>query len=339
MKKYLLPEGGNFYKANLHCHSTVSDGDLTPQQIKEHYLAEGYSIVAYTDHNALVPHPELRDESFLPLNGFEADFTDTSIETKCARRTCHICVIALDPDNLTHVAYHRTKYTKESNRDKVKFDESAPDFERSYTPECINSFIKLAKDAGFFVTYNHPTWSLEHYPEYSAYHGMDAMEIFNTGCDRVGYSDYNPRVYDDLLCLGNRIGCIAADDNHNHKPFGSPHCDSFGGYVMIKADELDYKKVTDALVKGHYYASRGPKIESLVFEDGKIYVKTSPCKKITLELATRGAKVAYAEGDAPLTEAVFSVAPEHVYARVTVYDVEGNTANSRAYFTDELFAE
>ena len=25
MKIYLLPESGNFYKANLHCHSTVSD--------------------------------------------------------------------------------------------------------------------------------------------------------------------------------------------------------------------------------------------------------------------------------------------------------------------------
>ena len=31
MKKYLLQENGNFYKANLHCHSTYSDGALKPQ--------------------------------------------------------------------------------------------------------------------------------------------------------------------------------------------------------------------------------------------------------------------------------------------------------------------
>ena len=27
MKKYLLPNMGNYYKANMHCHSTCSDGD------------------------------------------------------------------------------------------------------------------------------------------------------------------------------------------------------------------------------------------------------------------------------------------------------------------------
>ena len=30
---YLLPEKGNFYKANLHCHTVVSDGALTPEQV------------------------------------------------------------------------------------------------------------------------------------------------------------------------------------------------------------------------------------------------------------------------------------------------------------------
>ena len=28
MRKYLLPENGNFYKANLHCHTTVTDGEI-----------------------------------------------------------------------------------------------------------------------------------------------------------------------------------------------------------------------------------------------------------------------------------------------------------------------
>ena len=37
MKKYLLPEGGKFYKANLHCHTTVSDGKMTPEEIKKYY--------------------------------------------------------------------------------------------------------------------------------------------------------------------------------------------------------------------------------------------------------------------------------------------------------------
>ena len=40
MKKYLLPRTGKFYKANLHCHSTVSDGKLTPAELKEAYKVD-----------------------------------------------------------------------------------------------------------------------------------------------------------------------------------------------------------------------------------------------------------------------------------------------------------
>ena len=71
MKKFLLPESGNYYKANLHCHTNISDGNRTPEEIKSAYKAHGYSIVAYTDHDVFIPHPELCDESFLALNSME----------------------------------------------------------------------------------------------------------------------------------------------------------------------------------------------------------------------------------------------------------------------------
>ena len=67
MKKYLLPNEGNFYKANLHCHTVLSDGCWTPEKVKEEYAKMGYSIVAYTDHNVMVPHTELTDDDFLAL--------------------------------------------------------------------------------------------------------------------------------------------------------------------------------------------------------------------------------------------------------------------------------
>ena len=39
MKIELIPEGGALYKANLHCHTTISDGKQTPEEVKETYLA------------------------------------------------------------------------------------------------------------------------------------------------------------------------------------------------------------------------------------------------------------------------------------------------------------
>ena len=65
MKKYLLPREGKFYKANMHCHTNISDGKMTPEEVKTAYKKNGYSIVAYTDHEIMMPHYELRDEEFL----------------------------------------------------------------------------------------------------------------------------------------------------------------------------------------------------------------------------------------------------------------------------------
>ena len=67
MKKYLLPKDGNFYKANLHMHTTFSDGNMTIEETKKAYLNKGYSIVAFSDHELMIPHNELSDENFLAI--------------------------------------------------------------------------------------------------------------------------------------------------------------------------------------------------------------------------------------------------------------------------------
>ena len=106
MKTYLLPKEGNFYKANLHCHTTVSDGKRTPEEIKELYMRNGYSIVAYTDHEVLIPqHEKLSDEHFLALNAHELELIEpgNGREHK-ERQRCHLCIIALEPDNITQVS-------------------------------------------------------------------------------------------------------------------------------------------------------------------------------------------------------------------------------------------
>ena len=53
MKKYLISPELNWYRANMHCHTTVSDGHYSPEDIKKAYKDMGYSIVAYTDHELI----------------------------------------------------------------------------------------------------------------------------------------------------------------------------------------------------------------------------------------------------------------------------------------------
>jgi len=333
MKKYLLPEKGHFYKANMHCHTYLSDGKLTPEEIKEAYVSEGYSIVAFTDHDILIPHPELADDNFLPLNGCEIEVNENDDVEWREMKTCHICCIAIEPDNFYQVCYNRTKYLYANainQRSKLVVDESKPDFERLYSSEGISAMMKEARESGFFVTYNHPTSSMEYYPDYMSYENMHALEICNSGGVYNGHLDFCPNVYDDMLRGGKRIFCIAGDDTHSLNS-------AFGGFTMIKAPKLEYKAVTDALLNGHFYASQGPVIDELWIEDSVMHIKCQEAERIVFHPGLRREnKVFRSINGKGVTEGEYLVKPDHGYVRVTVYDKYGRAATTNAYFVDEL---
>lgn len=335
MRKELLTKKKKYYKANLHSHSTVSDGAKTPEEMKKMYMEQGYSIIAYTDHNILIGHNELTDENFLAMNGYEVDITSEEPEYGPAKQTCHICLVALDENNLTQVCYNRTRFFMCVNPEymgKAIFDETKPDFVREYTPQCINEIIRTGVDNGFFVTYNHPTWSVETFKEYGSYHGMHAMEICNYSSYEQGFDEYNEHEYDDILRNGEKIYCIATDDNHNKRE------DSFGGFTVINAEKLDYQTIAQALLNGDFYASQGPEINEVWYEDGKIGIKCSNAKSIRINSGIRRSEIVYAKSpDEPVTSAVFEVNEKDKYVRLTVTDFEGKHANTNAYFVEELF--
>ena len=337
MRKYLLPENANSYKANLHTHTDWSDGQFPPEEIKRLYKEQGYSIIAYTDHDVFLQHNELTDDTFLALNGYEMEVnqakTDINLPSECAK-TCHMCLIATDPDMVTPVCWHREKYlfrNAVNHRAEVKNDESLPDYERVYSGEGISEMMTLGREHGFFVTYNHPGWSMEQYNDYTAYNGMHAMEIINNECLAMGYDDRNEKVYDEMLNAGKRIYCIATDDCHGLRGM-------FGGATVIMTDKLEYKSVTDALVKGNFYATEGPEIKKLYIEDGKLYVETSAVDNIRLNTGTRLSKIVRNGNGTLVTRAVFDLPTDKnlYYIRVTLTDKGGKCAYSNAYFMDEI---
>ena len=99
MKQFLLPQGGNWYKACLHVHTTCSDGLGTPEEIKKMYTEKGYSIVAYTDHEVVIPHNDLRDENFLPITGAEIS-VNKNIPGLSYRysKQYHLNILSKDPE-------------------------------------------------------------------------------------------------------------------------------------------------------------------------------------------------------------------------------------------------
>ena len=335
MKKYLLSNSGKFYKANLHCHTNLSDGVASPEQIKKIYLDHGYSIVAFTDHDLFITHNDLTDNKFLALNGYEWEIYEAPhVVGRGDTRSMHACIISPTPDYNVPVCLHREKYYIQGsayvNRVKNNIDKAQPDFEREYTPECVNTFFAAAREKGFFVTYNHPTSNGETYNEYIKYTGMHAMEIYNHACYTGGFDEYNPRVFDDFLRAGKKIYCIAADDNHNKTQ------DFCGGFVMIKAEKLEYNSVMNALFNGDFYASNGAQIKELYVENDTVTITTSPASLIIMNCGTRRTKCCRPEGDKPLTQAQFKIQPCDKYVRFTVRGNDGTFANTNAFFVNDI---
>ncbi len=337
MKKFEL--SGKSYKANLHCHTTISDGQYSPEDVKKYYMEHGYSIIAFTDHEILIDHSDLTDDDFLALNGYEISVDPTEYHGKGNPPTCHMCFIAKKKDNLglictseRYIWGNARKYISQANIVN-------PDFVKVYSHESVSAIMKAGRENGFFVTYNHPTWSLESYPEYSGYDGMDAMEIYNTGCDMVGFNEYNCHCYEDLLRQGKKIYCVAADDNHSWgaSDRGKPACDCCGGWVSVFADKLEYESVTSALEEGRFYCSTGPEIKSFRVEDGFAYIETSPAHRISLITGTRRTEYVFAEYGHGVTEAKFHVNPNDIYFRIDIADDHGNHANTNAIFTEDIF--
>ena len=323
----LLPRGVKYYKANLHCHTVLSDGTLTPEQIKDLYGGRGYQVIAFTDHRVYAYHKELNDESFLAIAAMETDINE----------------FAGFGQNFDRIkTYHINWYdTDPSFRSEEKAKLSQPE-KRYHDLECLNGYVEKMKELGFLACYNHPYWSLQSYEDYKDLKGFWGMEIYNHGCELDGLYGYHSQSYDEMLRSGQQLFAVAADDNHNLFPAGDPLCDSFGGAGMIGAKELTYPAVMEALKKGHFYSIispdgrlEGPKIEEMYLDGNKLIVRCSPVDKIYIKTMGRRCHRAAAKPGETITEAEFTLDGKEGYIRAAVQDAYGRHADSNAFFLEE----
>lgn len=330
---YLLPNEKQ-YKANLHTHTILSDGKLTAEELKEMYKAQGYQIMAFTDHEFCVEHQDLCDEDFLAITAYEIATTDKNDPEK---RTYHMNLFAKDPHNTKQVFFHPSQINEKRHHQlpMIKCDEHK---EREYSVECMNEVIRAANEAGYLVSYNHPTWSLQNYADYIGLKGLWGVEVANGICIRKGYEDFQPHVFDDLLKAGNRIFPIGADDIHNPQH-------AFIAFIKVASPSLNYGDVMNALEKGDFYASTGPEIHSLTLENGVLSIKCSDA--VQIRVCTQGRRRYVTDSLANgglISEAEFDIRAwfdetaerKNPFFRIAVTDERGHAAYTRAFFRDEV---
>lgn len=327
----LLPEKGKFYKVNMHCHTTISDGKQTPEEVKEAFKSQGYSAVCYTDHEVLIGHKELCDDEFIALHGYEVGILPRESSNGKGRKCYHLNMIAKNQDNLTMPGFYKNNpYMAGNSREMAeKYGKYSDTIEENkYDVAWINTYLKKFTENGFLVVLNHPEWSLQNGKDYWELEGLHGIEVINGGC--IGWNDNTSLHFQQLLRSGHKVVPTAGDDNHV-----LDKC--FLAWTMIKAEELSYDALIGAYERGDCYVSEGPEILSLVIRDGKIIVKTSPAVGIYLLTEGRYGDCVHSRTEI-YTEAEFEYKPERFgnYFRIEVRDKEGYKAFSNAYYTEEI---
>jgi len=171
---------GNWYKANLHTHTTVSDGKATPAERVQQYKAAGYHIIAITDHEATSDVSGLSSEDFLVISGTENHIYDEKI------------------GDYWHLVCLNVPYGFEAKDSD------------------INARIRKVKQLGGELIIGHPYESGLSVEDMLKVEGFLGIEVFNGTADEVCKSN-SSTYWDVLLDRGKWISAVAADDSHTNK--------------------------------------------------------------------------------------------------------------------------
>jgi predicted metal-dependent phosphoesterase TrpH len=299
---------GQFFRGNLHMHSTNSDGALSPEEVCRRYRDEGYDFVALTDHfigrygYPITDTTGFRDNRFTTILGAE-------LHSGAQRNGAiwHILAVGLPAD----------------------FEPAdAPDFQAENSRETGPEIARRARDAGAYVAIAHPQWSGLTLDDARSIEAAHAVETYNHGCAMGADRADGFHKLEQLLEEGRRLQLVATDDSHFTEP------DHFGGWVMVKAPENDPDALLQALKDGHHYSSQGPELRAIHIDETEITVECSAVVSIIMQGSRNLAKAVHGHsmtrGSLPVH--LFAGSP---YVRVSVIDAAGRRAWSNPIWLED----
>lgn len=283
---------GRFWRGNLHTHSTLSDGHLSPEAVCRFYREAGYHFVALTDHFLETYNYPVADTRLYRSDGFTT-LTGAELHAGCTEfgNRWHILAVGLPLD----------------------FAPPGPE-------ETGPQIAARALESGAFVAAAHPYWYNLTEADVLSLGPVHAVEIFN------GTShDHNDRadswyMLETLLERGHRYSACATDDAH----FNPHRADALLGWTWVKSEQLTPEGLLQALKNGHYYSSTGPELYDITVEPDRLSVRCSPASRVFVTGSGYRARSVHGNG---LTEAVFDLSGfDSPYCRVIVRDTVGRRA-------------
>ena len=232
--------GKKRWKVNLHTHTSVSDGKLSPTEVLARYREKGYDAVALTDHWEY--GCSYTENGITVLSGAEYNKG-----LDCRTGVFHIVGVGM---------------------------ESSPFKKGDAKKQTPQSIIDAIHAHGGIAILAHPAWSLNTPEQIRALQNIDATEIYNTvsGVHMSRRPD-SSLIVDMLAGEGIIYPLIADDDTHY---YDGDECRS---WIMVEAEEPSQKALLDAIRNQRFYATQGPELHAWR-EGDEIVVRCSPCKEI-----------------------------------------------------------
>ena len=303
------------FRANLHTHSTTSDGKLTPNEVMAVYSRAGYDIMCMTDHRRTNHISAIDDHGMLVLSGVE-----------------------LHPSGGRILRSHLLCVNVPEDFDVSVGEAGAPG------DNGMQKVVDAVNAAGGLCYFAHPYWCGFRAEEVAALHGLAGIEVYNTSTRYIG-REYNMQIWDELCDMGLRFPALAVDDVHR------PH-DFFGGWSVICCEARTPECVLAALRAGSFYSTQGPQFKRLSFENGIFEAEFTPVTSaICISNQCRGfcAAAPNKDGDGKTPEVtslsfdvrnLFAASKAVIncdYLRCQLRDAQGRYAWSNPIFIPEEF--
>ncbi|MEX2757802.1 MAG: PHP domain-containing protein, partial [Candidatus Sigynarchaeota archaeon] len=178
---------------DLHVHTTMSDGWLSPEERVDWYISQGIHVAAFSDHQNT--RGALRAREY--VKAFNLDFT----------------VI---------VAQEFTSYVPDIHLNVYGLEECLSPIEfqgQPFSPNCMNvsDMIAYVKAHGGYVTVNHyePPGSGPYTYQQLLDWGVDGFEIVNGGDEKAA------QIRQFCLDHNHTLACLAGSDEHSNGPLNS----------------------------------------------------------------------------------------------------------------------
>ena len=319
MKIRGFSENGNWYKGNIHSHTVNSDGHLTPEEAVKLYSENGYSFLAFSEHDMYTDYREqFNRKDFIILPAIEASSVLMAGDGSHRVLKVHHIHGILGTSGMQ-------KKTRGSLFSHMERHIPGLSFGEWNGADEAQKLCDMLKARGCITVYNHPVWSRVIPEEFINTAGLTAIEIFNYNTVNESGTGYDTTYWDLMLRTGCHINATASDDNHNEGLFP----DSCGGYVMVKADELEHDAIIKALTEGNYYSSSGPEIYDWGIKDGKVFIRCSPVRRINFiagNMLNYGGTIMSGNADECIDKGEMELKGKENYVRAECIDRYGFTA-------------